>query len=56
MLTKADRCDKCCAAALHEYQKNDLSLIFCNHHSTEFGEMLKSQKFNLIYSGELVDA
>jgi hypothetical protein len=56
MLTKQDRCDKCGAAALHQYQKSDLSLLFCNHHSTEFGDELKSQDFDLVHSEQLVDA
>jgi len=51
MLTLNDRCDSCKAAAAVRAIRDDLELLFCQHHARKHSVMLNAQGFQLV--GEL---
>lgn len=41
-LVSTDRCDRCGAQAYVRFNKDNYTLDFCGHHTTEYGDILDS--------------
>ncbi|AGM29562.1 Uncharacterised protein [Mycobacteroides abscessus subsp. abscessus] len=55
-LTKADRCDRCGAAArVRATLPSGAELLFCQHHANEHSEKLAAMSAVLVISGPLED-
>lgn len=48
LLTAHDRCDRCGAQAYAVALKDNLDLLFCNHHFTKHQDVLEEQGFVII--------
>lgn len=42
-----DRCDRCTAAAMVRFNLLNGELLFCGHHSKEFGPALKDKSISI---------
>lgn len=42
-----DRCDRCTAAAMVRFNLLNGELLFCGHHSKEFGSALKDKSISI---------
>lgn len=49
-LTRADRCDRCNAAAKVRAQKNGSTLLFCQHHTNQHLNKLTEQEWTIFHN------
>ena len=47
MMNATDRCDRCGAAAMVRFTLLNGELMFCGHHSKEFGPGLKASSISI---------